>query len=480
MKWIQTMVQRPALVSVIYIILLMFGLFSYSKLPVDMLPDMEAPVVTVVTAYPGAAALDVEDKISQPMEDALGSLANLKEIASTSRENVSILTLIFSADAKIDEATNDVRQSLERISNDLPKGSNRPMVMKFDFGQMPIVRFSITSSGRDVRLLKDEIEDYLVGPLSRVPGVGAVSLSNAPEKVVRIQVSREKLMSHGLTMSELSQVIAANNMNVPAGDISLGTMSFSMRVPGEVTNLDELRNMPVLKSPIGEGIVLLRDVAQVTLSLAESSEIALVNGESAILGSLRKTSDANTVSVTERAIAIFAQAENKLPDGTKILILEDGATFIKGTITNLQRTVMMGALLVSLVVLIFMRKIGPTLVVALSIPASMIVTFLVIYMFGYTLNSVTLIAMSLSVGMVVDNGVVALENISRKLDDGLGAIKAAYEGASEVGGALLASTTTTLVIFAPMIFISGIVGQMFAQLAVVMIVTVSASLFVAL
>jgi len=281
-------------------------------------------------------------------------------------------------------------------------------------------------------------------------------------------------------MSELSQLIAANNMDIPAGDLSMGTMSFSLRLPGQAKSLDDLRQLPLLHSPIGDGVVILSDVAHVRLALSEGTEDALVNGENAILGYMRKTSDANTVTVTERALAIFDQAEQKLPPGTKIRILEDGATFIKGTIFNLQRTVMTGGGLVALVVLVFLRRMGPTMIVACSIPASMIVTFLVVYGMGYTLNSVTLIAMSLSVGMVVDNGVVALENISRKMDDGLSPIDASYEGASEVGGALLASTTTSLVIFAPMIFISGIVGQMFAQLAVVMIVTVSASLFVAL
>ena len=317
MKLIQTLVHRPALVTVIYLILTMFGLFSYSKLPVDMLPDLEAPVVTVVTAYPGAAALDVEDKISQPLEESLGAIANLKEISSTSRENISIMSLIFDGDTNINEAANDVRQNLDRMNQIFPEGVERPMVLKFDFGQMPIIRFSITTEGQDVRQIRDEIEDALIKPLSRVSGVGSVQLRNAPEKKVRIDVDRDALFRHGLTMSELAQLVAANNIDIPAGDISMGKMSFSLRLPGQAQSLDELRALPLLHSPIGDGVVYLSDVARVQLELGEGSEEALVNGENAILGYLRKTSDANTVSVTDRALLVFMEAEKNLPKGTR-------------------------------------------------------------------------------------------------------------------------------------------------------------------
>ena len=480
MKWIESLVRRPALVTVIYMILFLFGGYSYSKLPIDLLPDMEVPVITVVTAYPGASALDVEEKISKPLEDSLGAIANLKEIASTSRENLSLVTMVFTSDANVNVSANDVRQNLEGLKRSLPSDAESPRVLKFDFGQMPIVTFAITVPGSDVRLLKKDVEEALINPLRRVPGVGSVMLSNAPEQVVRIDVHQDRLLAHGLTMSELAGLIQANNMNIPAGDLTLKDLRFSIRMMGEQKSIEALRNLPLLKSPIGEGMILLKDLADIHLDLEDETELAYVNGNTTMLGYIRKTSDANVLDVAKSANKIFEQAKQRLPQGAQIQVMESGAVFIEGTINNLTNTALTGGALVSLIVFLFLRRIGPTMIIASAIPLSIIVTFLAVYGLGFTLNSVTLIALSLSVGMVVDNGVVALENISRKMDEGMDRYKAAYEGASEVGGALLASTTTTLVIFAPMMFISGIVGQMFAQLAVVMIVTICASLFVAL
>jgi hydrophobic/amphiphilic exporter-1 (mainly G- bacteria), HAE1 family len=479
-SWIKTMVHRPALVLVIYLIILIFGTFSYSKLPVDMLPDLSAPVLTIVTTYPGASALDVENKLSQPMEDSLGSLSDLKELFSSSKENVSIVTLVFTSKADIDVASSDVRQNLERIKNTFPQEASSPQVLKFDFGQMPIITFAVTTEGQDIRVLKDELETKLFEPIRRATGVGSVLLRNAPDTILRVDIHQQKLLASGLTMTEVASLISANNLNVPAGDITIDDMTLSLRMKGEIESVEGLKSLTLLQSPIGGGMVTLGDIADIRMDLADSNELVLVNGEQAIIGLLRKTSDANTITVTNEVLKVFEEAKTNLPAGTNIQIMEDGASYIKGTISNLQQTVLMGGILVSLIVFVFLRRLGPTFIVAVSIPLSMIVTFLVIYSLGYTLNSVTLIAMSLSVGMVVDNGVVALENISRKIDEGHSKLDAAYEGAKEVSGALLASTTTTLVIFAPMIFISGIVGQMFAQLAVVMIVTISASLFVAL
>ena len=480
MTWIKTLVHRPALVTVIYLILFLFGTYSYSKLPIDLLPDMEVPVVTVVTAYPGASALDVEDKISKPLEDSLGAIANLKELASTSRENLSLVTLIFTSKADIEVAANDVRQNLEGLKRSLPTDAESPQVLKFDMGQMPIVTFAITTPGSDVRLIKNEVEDTLINPLRRVPGVGSVMLSNAPDQIVRIDVHQDRLLAHGLTMSELARLVQANNMNIPAGDLTVEDLRFSIRMTGEQKSIAALRGLPLMKSPIGNGMVLLRDLADIHLDLKDETELAYVNGNTTILGYVRKTSDANVLEVANKANAIFEQAKARLPAGTEIQVMESGAVFIEGTITNLTNTALTGGALVSLIVFLFLRRLGPTLIIASAIPLSIIVTFLAVYALGFTLNSVTLIALSLSVGMVVDNGVVALENISRKIDEGMDRFQAAHEGAAEVGGALLASTTTTLVIFAPMMFIAGIVGQMFAQLAVVMIVTICASLFVAL
>ena len=480
MKLIKTLVHRPSLVIVVFLITMIFGLFSYSRLPIDMLPDMEVPVISIVTVYPGGSALDVEGKISEPIEEALSSIPNLDQVSSTSRNNVSFVVLQFRTGTNVEEAANDVRQNLEMIKNALPSDAESPRVQKLDIAQLPIFTFAISAKGQDVRTLQEELEVGLFEPLRRVPGVGSIIIMNAPERIVRVDVYRDRLLAHGLTITEVTQILAANNLNIPAGDLDVGEMNFGLRMPAEVSSIEELRSIPLIKSPLSDAMISLGDVADVRIDLDDSSELAFVDGDVAIMGFLRKTASANTVDVTKNAIKVFEELQKDLPQGVEVEILESGANFIEGTIKNLQRTVMAGIFLVALIVFLFLRRIGPTFIVALSIPTSVITSFMVIYGLGYTLNSVTLIAMSLAVGLVVDNGVVALENISRKIDEGLPPKQAATEGASEVASALLASTLTTLVIFAPMMFISGIVGQMFAQLAVVMIVTITASLVVAL
>ena len=333
MNWIRTLVHRPALVTVIYLIIFIFGLFSYSRLPIDMLPDIQAPVISIVTPYPGASALDVEDKISEPIEDALGSISGLKEISSTSRDNISLVTLLFQSSVDINEAANDIRQNLEPLKNAFPDDSDAPMVTKFDFTQMPILIFSVTAKDKDIRMLRDDLEAELIEPLQRTPGVGSVFVRNAPEKIVRVDVDREKLRAHNLTMSDVAQLIGANNLNIPAGDITMGALNVSLRLPGEATSLDELRQLPLLRSPIGEGVVTLQDIASVDLQLEDSQEVAFVNGETAVMGYLRKTSDANTVEVTKTALQVFQDVQERMPD-IKIETLEAGASFIEGTINN--------------------------------------------------------------------------------------------------------------------------------------------------
>ena len=370
MTWIKTLVHRPALVTVIYLILFLFGSYSYSKLPIDLLPDMDVPVVTVVTAYPGASALDVEDKISKPLEDSLGAIANLKELASTSRENLSLVTLVFTSNADIEVAANDVRQNLEGLKRTMPSDAESPQVLKFDMGQMPIVTFAITTEGSDVRLLKNEVEEALINPLRRVPGVGSVMLSNAPDQIVRIDVHQDRLLAHGLTMSELAGLIQANNMNIPAGDLTVEDLRFSVRMTGEQKSIDALRNLPLMKSPIGNGMVLLRDLADIQIDLKDETELAYVNGNTTMLGYIRKTSDANVLDVATKANTIFEQAKERLPTGTEIQVMESGAVFIEGTINNLTNTAMTGGALVSLIVFLFLRRLGPTIIIASAIPLS--------------------------------------------------------------------------------------------------------------
>ena len=472
-------VRRPVAVVVAYLILLIFGVVSLTRLPIDLLPDVAPPVLTVVTPYPGAGALDVETKVSEPIEDSLGTLAHLDSISSISRDNVSIVTLVFDFDADLDRLSTDVRQSLDGIRRTLPRDAQDSMLRRFGPSDQPMLVFAITAADADVRQARGLIEDRVIEPVQRVPGVGAVTLINAPERVVRVDVDLQRLAAHDLCLSELVGVLQAENLAVPAGTVDVGDTSFAVRMPGELGSLDALRALVVTRSRSG-GAVTVGDLAAVHEGLREQTEVAYVDGHPALAVEVRKVSGANTVDVAAAIKAVLARVEPALPAGYKARLISDPSAFIVRMIANLKRTVAVGALLVVLVVFAFLKRVRPSLVVAVTIPASMIVTFLGLYSFDLTLNAVSLIAMALAVGMVVDNGVVVLENISRLSEEGEGRLDAAHKGTAEVGGALMASTTTTLVIFAPMIFVSGIVGKLFGELALVMIATIAGSLVVAL
>ncbi|MCB9699127.1 MAG: efflux RND transporter permease subunit [Alphaproteobacteria bacterium] len=476
--WIETAIRRPVLVTVLFLVISLFGAVSFTRLPVDLFPEIEPPVMSVITVYPGASASDVEAKVTETMEEALGAVSGVEQLSSVSRDSLSVVTLRFDFGANLDAAVNDVRQRLDFTKRQLPDDVEDPQIFKFDTSAFPIVIFAVSSQTMDVRAERDLIEDLVMEPMRRIDGVGSVQIFNAPDIVVRVDVDRDRLVAQGLVLSQVAQALRASNVTVPAGTIDVGAMEFAVRVPGEVTSLDELRETVLTRSPSG-GVVRLGDVANVVEGIDDVTERALVNGHVTVAGGVLKRSGANTVEVAEQVLAQLERVQETLPEGMEINIVNDSSEFIVRMVGNLQSTVALGGVLVLVVTLLFLGRLRPSLIVAASIPASMIIAFLVMFVAGYTINAITLMAMALGIGMVVDNAIVVLENITRFVDEGVDSSEAARRGASEVSGALLASTATTVVIFAPMIFVSGLVGIMFGQLAVVMIVTIGASLFVA-
>lgn len=474
--FLRTVVHRPVLVTVVTTVVLLFGMLAYGRLSIDILPEVSPPVLTVVASFPGASAEDVESTVTEPLEDGLGAVNGLEQLRSTSRDNVSITTLVFDLGHDLAEATTDVRAVLEGVT--LADGVDEPRILKFDPGALPAITFSITDRTGDVRLRRDLVQRTIVEPIERLPGVGAVVLQNAPESIVRVDVDRDRLRAAGLTLTELARVLAADNANLPAGTLDVGATQFSVRLPGEAASVEELRDRIVQRSPLDGSVARLRDVATVTIALDDRTEVALVDGQPAMTATVTKLGDANTVAVASDVRELLATVQ--LPDGVEVEVARDPSQFIRAMIANLQQTVLVGGVLVFLVVLAFLRRLPPSLVVATTIPTSLVTTFMVLERLGYTLNAVTLMAMALAIGMVVDNGIVVLENIARRAEGGEDPKTAAELGSAEVGGALLASTTTTIVIFVPMGFASGIIGAMFGQLSYVMITTIASSLVVAL
>ena len=336
---LRIVVHRPVLVTVVYLIVMLFGVLAYSRLSIDILPEVEPPVLTVVTAFPGASAPDVEAKVTEPLEESLGSLRGLQEMQSVSRDNASIITLVFAMGHDLADASTDMRATLEGV--DLPDDVDEPRILKFDPGAVPAIVFGVTDRTGDVRLRKDLVRQRIADPIERLDGVGAVVLGNAPDTVVRVDVDRDRLVATGLTLNELARVLGAGNVDVPAGTLDVGQTEFAVRMPGEATTLDELRDRILLRSPLDGSVVRLRDVATVTRALDDSTEITLIDGQPAMTGIVMKLGDANTVAVSRDVQRLLAELD--LPEGLFVYVAEDPSEFIEAMVGNLQQTVLVGA-----------------------------------------------------------------------------------------------------------------------------------------
>ncbi|RLB65174.1 MAG: AcrB/AcrD/AcrF family protein [Deltaproteobacteria bacterium] len=478
MKLAELSVRRPMVVSMAFLGVVLFGLYAVKSLPIDLFPEIEPPYMSIITLYLGASANDVEDKVTEPIEDSLGLVADLKRITSSSKENLSVVTLEFEFGTDLDEAANDARGLLEMVKRKLPADSEAPRIFKMSTAMMPIYIFSVRVDKGDFRAYRDTVEEQIVEPLQRIAGVGAVQMMNAPERQVLVEVDRRKLAAHHLPLPALAQVLGAANVSVPSGRMDVGSFDLPVRVPGEFSSLKEIRDLVVGQH--NGAMVYLRDVATVRMGYQEQQQIARTGGKDAIMVMVQKQSGANIVEVVDRVRSTLAQAKTKLPAELVIQELIDGSTFIRIMVGNLSETILVAGLLVVLVVFLFLRRLRTSLIVGLAIPISLIVVFLGLYLADYSLNVITLMAMALAIGMVVDDGIVVLENITRHSEAGVEPSRAALDGTSEVGLAVTAATLTTVVVFLPLAFVGGLVGIFFGQLAFVITVTIGASLVTAL
>jgi HAE1 family hydrophobic/amphiphilic exporter-1 len=471
-------IKRPVTVMVVFLAACMFGVVAFLKIPIDMFPEIEIPSISIITTYAGAGAEDVEDKITKPLEDALGATKQLDEMKSTSAEGVSVVSLSFDFGTNLDEAANDIRQNLEFVRGNLPDDASSPMLFQFDFSDMPVLMLAITSKTGDVNQQQDFIRDYIFDPLNRIDGVGSViNWSDFPMEV-RVELERDKLERFGLDFDKVAQLIQAQNISVPGGSIQEGLMDFTIRMKGEFDSVHDLEEMVLYRA--GDHTVRLKDVGVVKKDLRELRMVTEANGSKAIIGAVMKQSGANTVQVVNDAKAALEGIKKRLPPNIEILEVMDGSTYIVNMIDNLKSTLFSSIILVILVVFMFLKRFKSSLIVAIALPASLVLGFLGMYLAHYTLNMISMIAMSLAIGMVVDNAIVVLENSTRLRTAGLGPKAAALRGVREVGAAITGSTLTTLAVFGPLIFVSGMVSILFAQLSFVIVMTIGSSLLVAL
>lgn len=470
-------VRRPVGTWMIFFAVIMIGMVSFFNMPIDLLPEIDIPAITVQTPYEGAGPEDVETQITEVMERAMATVPDLRHIESTSREGMSVVTLQFEFGTDLDTRSNDVRDAAGMARRFLPDGAEDPRVFKFDLSQFPILVYAVTAeesySGLET-ILQDEIAD----PLNRIEGVGSVTLHVPLNRQMNVYLDRERMASYGLTPHDIARVINAENKDTPAGNIKTGSLDYLVRVPGEFASPRELEQIVV--SNHNGNSVRLHDVGVVEDGFEEVSSVVRLNGRPAGIFFIQKQSGANTVTVARDVQKRMNVLVGNLPPDIQITNVMDSSDDIVRAVNDLGRTLLMGAGLAMLVVLVFLRRIRATFVVGFTIPFSLIVGLIMMYFLGYTINMMTLFGLIIAVGMVVDNAIVVLENITRHREEGERTNEAAMYGASEVAMAITASTLTTLCIFFPILFVQGITRILFAEFAIVICVVLLGSLFSAI
>ena len=478
MKLPELGVHYPITTLMVFLAVFVLGAVMMTQLPVDLMPEIERPTVTVVTTWEGASSEDVERKVTKIVERALGSVNNLDSMSSTTMEGVSSVVCEFIWGSNLDEASNDIRSSLERIRKVLPDEADPPVLLKFNTSQIPIQFYGITCT-ESIESLEEIVNNEIADPLKRLPGVGSVSLFGGLERQVNVNLSPERLTGFGLTLEEVAVALAKENLTLPAGNLKVGRFDYTIRVPGEYRSPDEIGDI-VIRSREG-AFVRLRDVADVEDGFAEERRIVRVKDRRAIMMMILKRSGANTVDVARQVMKELSDnIKPTLPRDIEYFLIFDSSDQITQSISNVGETVRWAFVFVVLTTLFFLRNFRSSLIIALTIPFALILAFIFMWVMGWTINIISMASLAIAMGMVVDNAVVVLENISTKVERGTAPREAAMFGADEVGTAVSASTLTTIVVFVPLIFLTGEAGILFKQLGGLLTATLTASLVCAL
>ncbi|MBW2040248.1 MAG: efflux RND transporter permease subunit [Deltaproteobacteria bacterium] len=470
-------VRRSITTIMVFLGIVLLGAVSLSKLPVDMLPDIEPPAISVITVYPGAAAADVEDKVTRSIENQLSIVDNLDTITSISAENQSIVTCKFDWGTDLDEASNNIRERLEFAKRLLPDDAEDPIIFKFSTAMVPILFIGFTADESYPRLYQF-VDKYIADRLKNVPGVGAVQILGGLERQIQVRLDRQRIQAYRLSVGRIADKIHAEHLDLPAGKIKMGETEYLIRVLGEFEEPYELNN--VIVGERNGSLIYLRDVAQVVDTHRERTMFVRVNGRDALLVMVQKQSGTNTVTVAQRVKKRLEELRYLFPKDVGYTINMDASRDILVSIKNLSTTLWWALIAVSAVVLFFLRRTTNSLIIVLTIPFSIIISFIFMYILGITINVMSLSSLIIAMGLVVDNAIVVLDNITRHVEEGERPGEAAIFASSEVGKAITASSLTLAVIFIPLIFMKGLTGIMFKDMAIVITVTILASLFTAL
>ncbi|HAW59505.1 MAG TPA: multidrug transporter AcrB [Bacteroidales bacterium] len=470
-------VRKPVTTIMIFVAIIVLGAFSLVNLPIDLMPDMDIPAMSVITFYPGASAEDIEVNVTKPLENQLNSLQNLKKVTSTSKDNISFILIEFEYGTNMDQSSNDVRDLLSLVENTLPEDAEKPTLFKFNSSMIPVVIYGVTAR-ESYPALEKLIDERITERLSRIDGVGAVTVMGKPVRIVDVRVDPRKLDSYGLTLEQVGNAIGAENLALPAGRMEVGQMEFPIRTNGEFKNSDVVKDIVVSKS--SAGLVYLRDVAQVKDTLKHIYVDERIDGEVGVRLMVQKQSGANTVQIANLVRERMDELSKDLPSDVKIVNIIDTSEFIQSSINNLSETLLYAFIFVTLVVFIFLGRWRSTFIVLLTIPVSLIAAFIFLYAIGGTLNIISLSALAIAIGMVVDDAIVVLENITKHIERGSNPMEAAVFATREVGLAVVASTLVIVAVFFPLTLMTGLTGVVFRQLGWIVSITITISVLAAL
>jgi hydrophobic/amphiphilic exporter-1 (mainly G- bacteria), HAE1 family len=469
-------IKRPVFATMLMAALVTLGLFSYRKLAIDQWPDISFPFIVVQVPYPGASPETVERDVTRKIEEAVNPIQGVKNLTSSSLEGLSSVFIEFELSVNDLDAQQDVRAKIDQIRDDLPDDIETPLVLRFDPQEIPILSLAVRSETRSLRELTTIADETIRKSLESVEGVGQVTVIGGEKRAIVVNLDPEKLASRGVPISQIAATVGAENMEVPAGRLEAGPTENLVRITGRLVSPADFDRLVV---DVRGGVpIRLGDVARTVDAAEEARSAALLNGVPAIGIDLRKVSGANTVDVSEKVKKQVEELRKLLPGGVDLTVVRDNSVWIKNSVEDVKTTIVLGALLTVLVVFTFLNSWRSTVITGLTLPVSLIASFLAIYAFGYTLNMMTLMGLSLATGILIDDAIVVRENIVRHVGLGQGHKEAAKKGTSEIGLAVLATTLSTLCVFVPVAFMGGIVGQFFKEFGITVACAVAVSLFV--
>ena len=478
--FIKTVVRKPVTMLIVFLILTFMGVYTASDLPIDLFPDIDFPVLVIFCQNEGSGPTEIESNITRTLESSLTSVSGVKNMTSTSSTGLSLVMLEFDYGTNLDVATNDVRDKLEMVKHYLPEDAENPTIFKFDPSMMPIVTIAVTGNNRTTEELFKMADDIIAPRFEQIVGVSSANVGGGRERIIRVEASQNRLNALDLTLTSLASAIAVQNSEISAGSVTQGGMDFLVQTAGEYKNVEEIKD--TLITVKGGKVVRLSDIANVYDGYQDVTESATYNGKPIVYLRIQKQSGGNTVEVANKIRERLPKIETELPDGVKLEILRDSSKMISNSIDSVIESAVSGAILAVIVLFIFLRDIKSTLIVACSMPVSIAITFLFMYLGGQTLNMMTLSGLVLGIGMLVDNSIVILENIFKYREKGSKIIVAAELGAKEMVTAIMASTLTTICVFVPTLMFSSkleVMGVMMNALAFTIVISLVSSILVA-